>query len=83
MAAIPFYKSVYGTHFLAGNSWQSRSKDNRAMAGATVSYRLRAVLHGGDRLIVISSPSMHDKTPFPLNMSFWRKMSWLSLFVLV
>ena len=39
MAAIPFYKSVYGTHFLAGDSWRSRSKDYRAMGGATVSYR--------------------------------------------
>ena len=40
MAAIPFYKSVYGTHFLAGDSWRSRSKDYRVMAGATVNYRL-------------------------------------------
>ena len=40
MAAIPFYKSVYGTHFLVGDGWQSCSKDYRAMAGATVSYRL-------------------------------------------
>ena len=43
MAAIPFYKSVYGTHFLAGDSWRSRSKDYRAMAGATVSYQLKEV----------------------------------------
>ena len=41
MAAIPFYKSVYGTHFLADDSWRYRSKDFQAMAGATVSYRLR------------------------------------------
>ena len=40
MAAIPFYKSVCGTHFLAGDSWRSRSKHYRAMAGATVNYRL-------------------------------------------
>ena len=44
MAAIPFYKSVYGTHFLAGDSWRSLSKDYRAMAGATVSYRLSKVI---------------------------------------
>ena len=44
MAAIPFSKSVYGTHFLAGNSGRSRSLDHRAMAGATVSYRLSCVL---------------------------------------
>ena len=41
MAAIPFYKSVYGTHFLAGDSGRSCSLDHRAMAGDTVSYRLR------------------------------------------
>ena len=41
MAPIPFYKSVYGTHFLAGESGRSRSLDHRAMAGATVSYRLK------------------------------------------
>ena len=41
MVAIPFYKSVYGTHFLAGDSWRSRSKDYQAMAGATVSYLLK------------------------------------------
>ena len=41
MAAIQFYKSVYGTHFLAGDSWQSRSKHYQAMAGATVNYRLK------------------------------------------
>ena len=41
MAAIPFYKSVYGTHFLAGDRWRSRSKDYRAMAGAIVNYRLK------------------------------------------
>ena len=43
MAAIPFYKSVYGTHFLAGDSRRSHSLDHRAMAGATVSYRLRCL----------------------------------------
>ena len=40
MAAFSFYKSVYGTHFLAGDSGRSRSLDHWAMAGATVSYRL-------------------------------------------
>ena len=40
MAAIPFYKSVYGTHFLAGDSGRSRGLDHRAMPGAPVSYRL-------------------------------------------
>ena len=40
MAAIPFYKSVYGTHFLAGHSGRSRGLDLWAMADATVSYRL-------------------------------------------
>ena len=44
MAAIPFYfkkiKSVYRTHFLAGHSGRFRSLDHRAMAGATISYRL-------------------------------------------
>ena len=43
MAAIPFYKSVYGTHFLAGGSWRSRSKHYRAMAGATVNYGLSSL----------------------------------------
>ena len=40
MAAIPFHKSVYGTHFLAGDSGRSRGLDHRAMPGAPVSYRL-------------------------------------------
>ena len=40
MSAIPFYKSVYGTHFLAGDSGRSRGLDHRAMPGAPVSYRL-------------------------------------------
>ena len=44
MAAIPFYKSVYGTHFLAGDSGRSRSLDHRAVAGATVSYRLKCMV---------------------------------------
>ena len=42
MSAIPFYKSVYETHFLAGDSGRSRGLDHRAMPGAPVSYRLRA-----------------------------------------
>ena len=41
MSAIPFYKSVYETHFLAGDSGRSRGLDHRAMPGAPVSYRLR------------------------------------------
>ena len=40
MAAIPYYKSVYGTHFLAGDSGRSRGLDHRAMPGAPVSHRL-------------------------------------------
>ena len=40
MSAIPFYKSVYETHFLAGDSGRSRGLDHRAMPGAPVSYRL-------------------------------------------
>ena len=43
MAAIPFYKSVYGTHFLAGDSGRSRGLDHRAMPGAPVSYRLSII----------------------------------------
>ena len=35
---------VYGTHFLAGDSWRSRSKDYRDMAGAPVNYRLSTKL---------------------------------------
>ena len=41
MAAIPFYKSVYGTHFLADDSGRSRGLDHRSMPGAPVSYRLK------------------------------------------
>ena len=41
MSAIPFYKSVYGMHFLAGDSGRSRGLNHRAMPGAPVSYRLR------------------------------------------
>ena len=41
MSAIPFYKSVYETRFLAGDSGRSRGLDHRAMPGAPVSYRLR------------------------------------------
>ena len=41
MSAIPFYKSVYETHFLAGDSGRSRGLDHRAMPGAPVSYRLK------------------------------------------
>ena len=44
MAAISFYKSVYGTHFLAGDRGRSRSLDHRAVAGATVSYQLKCIL---------------------------------------
>ena len=43
MAAIPFYKSVNGTHFLAGDSGRSRGLDHRAMPGAPVSYRLNSL----------------------------------------
>ena len=43
MSAIPFYKSVYETHFLAGDSRRSRGLDHRAMPGAPVSYRLTRV----------------------------------------
>ena len=53
MAAIPFYKSVYGTHFLAGDSGRSRSLDHRAMAGATVSYRLRRLCPERRRNIMV------------------------------
>ena len=53
MAAIPFYKSVYGTHFLAGDSWRSRSKDYRAMAGATVSYRLNYLFYENCNLLAM------------------------------
>ena len=43
MSAIPFYKSVYETHFLAGDSGRSRGLDHRAMPGAPVSYRLKEI----------------------------------------
>ena len=45
MSAIPFYKSVYETHFLAGDSGRSRGLDHRAMPGAPVSYRLSNKLY--------------------------------------
>ena len=44
MSAIPFYKSVYGTHFLAGDSGRSRGLDHRAMPDAPVSYRLNVIV---------------------------------------
>ena len=42
MSAIPFIRSVYETHFLAGDSGRSRGLDHRTMPGAPVSYRLKS-----------------------------------------
>ena len=83
MAAIPFYKSVYGTHFLAGDSRHSRSLDHRAMAGATVSYRLTSLLSPIDSSPVIVSKSLIGvdlSTPvIILKFWFWTRQILLKL----